>query len=177
MEAVAQGKESKNAPWYRRLLKTFIVTDIRTVAKDAWDDVVVPGIKSTIWNGIGSMLGVDIRPSRRKGNTDYGKYSADYKYGSRRNRRDDDDDRDSRFDYRDIIFDTKGEAERVIDKLCELTEEYGQASVADLFDVAGMSRKSTFIDNAWGWDNLDEARSRRVAGGYELVLPRPKSLE
>lgn len=177
-EAVAQGKSGSSTVWYRKLLKTFIVTDARTVAKDAWDDVIVPGIKSTIWNGIGSMLGVDIRPSkRRRDREDYGRYSSDYKRSNRSNRRDDDADRDSRFDYRDIIFDSKAEAERVIDKLVELIDEYDQASVADLFDAANMSRNSTFVDNAWGWTNLDDARSRRVSGGYELVLPKPKSLE
>lgn len=181
IEAVAKGKISSHPSGLRWLYKTFIATDIRTVAKDAWEDVIVPGIKATIWNGIGSMLGVDIRPSRRrKGDReDYGRYSSEGQSRSRRNRRDDDDDRNSRYDYRDIIFDTKSEAEDVLDRLIELTEEYDQASIADLFDLAGMSRKSQFTDNKWGWGkgDLDDARSRRVSGGYELVLPREKSLE
>lgn len=178
-EKVADGKMATDTVWYRKLLRTFIVTDIRTVAKDAWDDVIVPGIKSTLWNGIGSMLGVDIRPSK-KGRTDYGKYSSGYKYGSRDHRRDDDDDRNFSGDYRDIIFDTKTEAERVLDELIELANEYDQASITDLFDLAGMSAYNRqFTNNAWGWPkgSLDDARTRRVSGGYELVLPKERSLE
>ena len=181
-EPVVQGKVSTHPSGLRWLYKTFIATDIRTVAKDAWEDVIVPGIKATIWNGIGSMLGVDIRPSRRRGGReDYGRYSSESKYGSRRHRRDDDDDRDSRFDYRDIIFDTKADAELAIDGLVERAEEYGQASVSDLFDLANMSSKSIFTDNKWGWtfralDDYD-VRSRRVSDGWEIVLPRARSLE
>ena len=74
------------------------------------------------------------------------------------------------YDYDDIILETRGEAEAVIDRLCEAIEVYGQASVGDLNDLVG--RTGNYTDNDYGWVNLRNAEAIRTRDGYVLKLPR-----
>lgn len=57
-----------------------------------------------------------------------------------------------------------------------IIEEYDVASVADLYDLVGISRK--FTDQRYGWDNLSDARVERLRdGGYILRMPRAKAID
>ena len=69
----------------------------------------------------------------------------------------------SRHDFDDIVLDSRGEAEEVLSTLVDLVEDYGVASVADLYDLVGI--ESTFVDTKYGWTNLSslyKPRKRRV---------------
>jgi len=76
----------------------------------------------------------------------------------------------ARHNFDDIILETKGEAEEVLSHLVDLTIDYGLASVADLYDLVGIT--SNFTDNKWGWDDLSSAKTIRVRNGYLLDLPK-----
>ena len=75
------------------------------------------------------------------------------------------------YDYDDIVFDSRGEAEEVLDGLDGLIEKYGSASVADFYDLAGVS--SEWTSNKYGWTDIHTAKIVRVSGdGYMIKLPR-----
>lgn len=79
-----------------------------------------------------------------------------------------------RFTIEDIILEHRAEAEVVIDSLRALCERFGQATVADLFDLVGATGE--FTDVNFGWQNVEGARPHRVPNGYKLDLPRPIQL-
>jgi hypothetical protein len=79
-------------------------------------------------------------------------------------------------DFGEVVLPSKLEAEEVIDNLIEIIDEYGQASVRDLYDLLGVSNPGHTDEKYW-WSDLSEARSFRSRGGYALELPRPSLLK
>ena len=78
-------------------------------------------------------------------------------------------------EFSEIILETRGEAEDVIDQLRILIEQFEVATVADLYDLLGAS--GNFTDNQWGWYDLRSASVRHVRQGYLLVLPRTVQID
>ena len=81
----------------------------------------------------------------------------------------------ARHNFDEIVLDERVEAEEVIDRLFDLVSRYEAATVADLYELVGLS--STHTDNKWGWIDLTGAGVTRVRGGYLLDLPEPESLD
>lgn len=77
-------------------------------------------------------------------------------------------------DFAEYILETRAEAESVIDALDERIRRYSSASVSDLNDLLGVTGSYTDVD--WGWFNLRNADTRRVADGYILDLPTPEPI-
>lgn len=71
----------------------------------------------------------------------------------------------------DLIFETRSEAERVLDAMNELIELYCTVRVADMYDLVGET--SPYTANDYGWKNLNTASVVRVCNGYKLRLPSP----
>jgi hypothetical protein len=181
--AVIQRKKSFGS----KLRDTFI-GDSRSVGQYIVSDVVVPAAKEVLHDVVNSymdrMLGLDRGPVRRSrgvsrphtGRVNYATNSSirrDPREDDRDRRRSDPKRRSN--DYEEIILETRVEAEEVIDRMRERLEEYGQVSVADLYDMCDVT--SVFTDNKWGWDDLDAARARYTRDGYLLDLPRPIALD
>jgi hypothetical protein len=79
-------------------------------------------------------------------------------------------------DFDEIILNNRADAEQVIDALFELISRFEQASVADLYELVGVT--PSFVDPKWGWTDLRGAKVTRVRnGGYLLDLPKPDPLE
>lgn len=77
--------------------------------------------------------------------------------------------------FDEIVISSRGEAEEVIDRLFDLISKYDSATVADLYELTGLS--STHTDHKWGWTDLRGASVGRVrGGGYLLDLPQPGAL-
>lgn len=69
------------------------------------------------------------------------------------------------------LFDTRSDAEAVLDTMNELIETYGVATIADLYDLAGAF--SLDIDNEHGWTNIRNAYIIRVYDRYIIKFPKP----
>lgn len=70
----------------------------------------------------------------------------------------------------DIILGTREDGEDVLDELRDKVDGFGHCTVGDLYTAVGITPTST--DHSWGWDNLDQARVRRLATDeYLLVMP------
>lgn len=160
-----------------RAASTFMPGDVDSVKSYILMDVLVPSIKRAIsdivCNGINMLLG---EPTRGKGGNSIGA-----KVSYRQYYRDPDEQRDyarpraqAQYSYDDIIFDNRGDAEEVLYRMEELLERFEVVSVADLFDMAGIS--CNYTDNKYGWTDLRSAHVERVRDGYIINLPRATSL-
>lgn len=74
--------------------------------------------------------------------------------------------------FDEIVINSRPEAEEVLDRMFDLISRYDAATVADLYELTGIS--STHADHKWGWEDLRGSSVGRVrGGGYLLELPEP----
>ena len=159
-----------------KLKDIFVSEDIKSVKSYILMDVLVPAIKDAIedivTNGIRMILRGDT--SARRSSSAASKISyRDYYDGDRRN-----NDRFrnetrpvTKYSYDDIILESKGDAEAVLERMGEIIDIYGMVRVADLYDIVGVT--GDYTDNKYGWTNISGAKPVRVRDGrYMLDLPR-----
>ena len=118
-----------------KFAEAFLGEDVSSVKDYIIFDVIIPAIKSTIVDGITNTVEMIFGVSSRKGkgrDRDYVSYASYYKSDRRDRRRNDVDDRYSRYDYRDITFASRVDADDVLNGLKDLLEDYGKVSVGDL---------------------------------------------
>jgi hypothetical protein len=76
----------------------------------------------------------------------------------------------------DVLFDTREDALDVKEDLQAKIDDFGHCTVGDLYAASGIRPKST--DEAWGWDDLSEARVRSLStGDFQLVVPQPIEIQ
>jgi uncharacterized protein Veg len=159
---------------------SFLSGDFIEIKDYVLKDVVIPAIKNaiedTVTNGISMMLnGGEPRRNNRKSASSRVSYRSYYEREDRERDRDRSVTRTTGYSYDDVILETRGEAEDVITRLDELIDVYGMASVADLYDLVGISGQYT--DNKYGWTDVRSATHVRVRDGYLLKLPRARPLD
>lgn len=182
VERVTSGKVVKQKKSLgKKFTETFLGDNIESVSSYIIYDVIIPAAKNmvsdTVSNGIEMLLFGQTRGSRTRRDRDksYVSYSNYYNDRDRDKPRQVSQRNRARHNFDDIILESRGEAEEVLSHLVDLTEDYGMASVADLYDLVGVT--SNFTDNKYGWDNLASGRVVPVRGGYLLELPRPIVLD
>jgi len=75
----------------------------------------------------------------------------------------------------EIIFDTLADAEKVLNQLLSLIENYGHASLLDLYDLIGhynCFNPFNFRDDKRGWKSLFGVEINKVKKGYAIVFPK-----
>lgn len=176
IQPVAKGKAKKKSE-VKKFADIFVAEDVTSVKNYIINDVLIPAAKKAIsdivTNGIDMLLygeakGRSRDRDRSGGRVSYTKYyergrDVDRDYDRRTTRR-------SVYDYDDIVLDTRGEAEEVLNRMDDLIDAYGMVSVADLYDLVGIS--GNYTDNKYGWTNLRNATVQRVRDGYLLKLPK-----
>lgn len=76
---------------------------------------------------------------------------------------------------REVIVETRGDAQMVLDKLFEHIDRYNAVSVAYYYELVGITGK--FTDHQWGWTNLNASGVSSVREGYRIELPAPISIK
>lgn len=137
-------------------------------------DVLIPALKNTITdmvnNGIEMLMFGEPRGNiRRDRGRSYVSYSGFYKDRDREERRI--DRTRNRHRFSEVVLESRADAEEVLSNLVDLVEDYGIATVADFYDLVGLSGE--WADNKFGWDNLSRASVKRVREGYILEMPKP----
>lgn len=171
IEKVVNGSvKSKKRSGIQKLADIFISEDIDDVKSYIFEEVIVPAAKDVILDAVKALLGAS---GKSKGTTSskisYRKYydkenNRDYYTGGNK----------TRYDYDEIILDNRGEAEDVLLRMDELISMYGIVSVADFYDLVGVS--GDYTDNKYGWTNLRSASVIRTREGYMIKLPKPLPL-
>lgn len=159
----------------RKIADIFISEDISNVKNYIFMDVLVPAIKKAIYdivtNGIDMFL---------YGGTGKGKSSSSGSKVSYRNYYDQKNNNDYRrseparahngFEYDDIVFNNRGEAEAVKEQMQAAIARYGFVTVADLYDMADLP--APYTSQKYGWMDVSGAEAKRERDGYILKLPR-----
>lgn len=180
----------RKTPRGKRLREFFLGGDNRSIGEFIFQDVIIPNIRDMIYEagqqGLERSLypggehrrfsrGIGSRPGDPRRHTNYNGISR----GPARDRVIDDRPMSRRaranHDFGEIIIPTRPEAEAVLEGLFALLEQYDVASVADLYEMVGVS--SQFTDRKWGWTDLRGTDIRRVREGYLLDLPRPEVID
>jgi len=177
-KVIAGTVKSKKKSEIRKFTDVFISEDIDNVKSYILLDVLIPAIKKAIsdivTNGIDMILYGET--GKIKSNSTASKVSYRSYYDGRNGRRDYSAIRTKiSYNYDDIIFDNRGEAEDVLSRMDELISTYGLVSVADLYDLVGVT--GNYTDNKYGWTNIRNASVIRVRDGYMLKLPKALPLD
>lgn len=173
-EKVIKGKAKVKKNEVRKLTDVFISEDVSNVKSYILMDVIVPAVKKAIYDLVVGTLDMSLYGGRggsgKRPTADKVSY-RDYNSVSRRDDRSYNTNRTaSGYSYDDIIVDTRGEAESVLARMDEIMEEYESVSVADLYDLVGVTGQYT--DNNYGWTNIRNAEVVRVRDGYKIKMPR-----
>lgn len=168
--------KTKKKSGARKLTDTIISEDVSNVKTYVVSDVLIPAAKKLISDivsdGIEMLLYGTTRGSKRSSRSAYVSYDR-FAHPDRDRRRDDRrrDEPRSRFDFDELIFETRGEAEIVLSQMDDAIERYGLITVAGMYDLAGVTEPYTA--NRYGWTNIRNAEVQRVRNGYIIKLPRP----
>lgn len=178
VEKVVRGKvKTKKKGELSRLSDIFISEDVSNVKSYIFMDVLVPAIKKAAYDivtdGISMFLyGNTAGKSRSDAKVSYRNYydapKASNSYRDTQPR--------TRFDYDDIVYESRGEAEMVRSQMEEMIDRYGVVSVADMYDAAGLT--APYTANKYGWTSIRTAEPVRVrGGGYILKLPKAMPID
>lgn len=156
----------------------FISEDISNLKSYILLDVLVPTIKKAIsdivTNGIDMVLYGETGNTRKRpaSKISYGKFydreterRKEYHTSSRCN-----------YDYDDIIFETRGDAESVLDAMYDIISEYHFVSIGDLYDLAAISTNNYNLDK-YGWTDISGCKAVKVRDGYILKLPKAMPID
>lgn len=80
-------------------------------------------------------------------------------------------EKDVKFNWQNVIFEYRTDAEDVLSRMTDLIKDYGRISIADLYDLVGIS--SAYADSQRGWCDLKSAYVQAVDKGYNISLPEP----
>ena len=181
VEKVTTGKVmTKKKSGIAKAAKMFFAEDICSVKRYVIMEVLLPALKRTfldmVNNGADMLVNGEI--TRSKSNTPGSKVS----YRSFYDRRDDpprariDSRYGSAYDYDELAFETRGDAESVLVTLDEIMDTYKMVKVADLYDASGRTPSSVMYN--YGWTDIHTASVIRTVDGYYMIrLPRALPLD
>lgn len=154
-----------------RAIGSYLLFDVLIpAAKDTLYSLMTSGLDMALWGGAQGSAGAPYRPYR-------GSYTAYNKYSSSNTRHKPSVSSRARktLNFDDIILETRGDAEQVLDYLFERIDSYDVATVADLYDAVEVT--SDYTDTKYGWYDLSDAYVKRCRDGYQLILPKAEQLD
>lgn len=171
LEKVISGTaKTKKKNDVQKFADVFISEDVNNVKSYILMDVLVPAIKKAISdivvNGIDMILYGEAGHTKKSNGT---KPSYRSYYESNNGNRA--TIRRTAYSFDDIVMDNRADAEEVLDSMLATIDKYGIVSVADMYDLVGIT--GNYTDNKYGWTDLRSARIERERdGGYTINLPR-----
>lgn len=181
---VSSAASIKKDGMFVSFMKAFLPGDVTDIKTYLLADVLAPAVKKAISDLV--TIGTDMllfgESGKPKSNTSaaskisYRNYyagnttSSDKSFGGASSAV-------QSYSYDNIIFQSRGDAEAVLDQLIEIINgDYKAATVNDLYDLAGVTNNN-FAANNYGWTNLSSSSVERTRDGYILKLPRAKVLD
>lgn len=185
VKKVVKGKaKTKKKSEISKIASNIVSEEAKSIKEYTIYEVLIPVIKDTIVQLIEGSVNMFFygearssgRSSRGRGTSNASKVSyMDYFEDRKRDSRID-DRRPSRYSYDDITFEYKADAEEVLNRMDEIVEQYGVVTVADLFDLAGITGNG-YTDQNYGWTSTRSASvERNRHGEYFLKLQRPSNI-
>lgn len=181
IKPVAQARIEQKGRGLGRLKGALVAETGRALLDYIFYDIVVPNVKDMVAAAVNRALfgdgrGYQVGARSTSYRTDYTAYSRGRSDGSVRDPRRELSPRvKSQHNFDGVVFNDRAEADLVLERLMDLIDAYGIATVADFYDLAGIS--TDHPDHNWGWERLGSAAIRRTRAGYILDLPRPVTIE
>ena len=180
---VAKGPVKTKKNEVRKIADIFISEDITNVKNYIFMDVLVPAIKKAIYdivtNGIDMFLygGTGKGKSSSSGaKVSYRSY-YDQKSNSSASRGSENSMSRNGFDYEDLVFSNRGDAEMVKQQMGDVIGRYGVVTIADMYEMADPNLTAPYTSHKYGWMEVSSAEAVRVRDGYILKLPRPVPID
>lgn len=177
IEKVVDGAvKTKKRSGVHKFTDVFVAEDINSVVSNITNDVIIPSFKKVIFDAITSGFDMFLfGGTARSSNMRSGGSKVSYRnYYDRR-----EDERRSyakpRFDFDDIVFETRGAAEVVLDEMVATIERYGIVTVSDMYEMAGL--RQPYTSNKFGWTSIRSADVSRVRDGYIIKLPKAAAID
>lgn len=174
VEAVITGStKTRKKGEMKKFADVFIAEDANNVKSYILMEVIIPAVKKAISDivttGIDMILYGESGRNRKNGAASKVSYRNYYERDNDRMRAG--VGKRSSFDYDEVVFDTRGDAEAVLDAMNDIISQYGTVSVSDFYDLARVPNDN-YTMNRYGWTNIGGATAVRVRDGYVLKLPR-----
>ena len=181
-KVVSNPAKIKKKSGMSKFARVFLPEDVKDVKEYIFLDILIPTAKKAIMGAVDVLLNGRNASYTSSNNRISTASKVSYRkfYDDRRDDRGYNNDSRSRarFDYDDIGFETRSEAEEVRDRMMESIERYKYVSVADMYDMADLT--APFTSNKYGWTRVsDIARADivKIDGDYVIKLPRVEPLD
>lgn len=176
VEKVAKGKTKKKSE-IAKFADVFLQEDIESVKSYILSDVVIPALKKAIsdvvTNGIDMLLYGEGGSSKKTTPASKVSYRSYYERPNERYSKPQSSGK--RYNYDDVVLESRGEAEEVLSRMEDLIATYNVVSVADFYDLVDVS--CHYTDNNYGWTDIRSASIQRTRDGYIIRLPRPMPID
>ena len=175
-EKVTTGKVvTKEKNDIQKVASMFIAEDLKTVRDHILKDVAVPKLQDFFADlaiaTINMIFHGDDRPRSNYNNYAQPSRVSYNRYSSQNTSR----QVATPINYQDVIFSSRGDAEEVLNQMADAIATYGSVSVADFYDLVGMT--ANYTDNKYGWYDIQgRAYVQPISGGYIIRLPKPTTL-
>ena len=156
----------------KNFLSNFIKRDFEDIRDYIVYETLIPGLKEGFLSAIEFIL-TDKVNGKKHYHSDREDYRKYYNKSEKRSYRREQKENEN-CDYREIVIKRRDPAEQVVDNMRDRIEEYGYATVADLYRITGYA--SSYVDNNWGWEDPREIGIRRVKEGFLINVEEAKYL-
>lgn len=187
---ISQTHLAKRSP--NRAMRTMFPESLKSVGGYILRDIIVPAVKNllddTISKGTHALLwGNNAAPQRNRTREDSVSYERYYTKASSSKKPSNSSTLSSKYsnhsvyDYADVEFETKAEADKVLSHMRAAVSRYKVCSVRDMYDYAGTVDSEGHVvgrpvDARYGWYNLDDDNIGVAMYGGKWYLNLPKAV-
>lgn len=152
--------------------------DVSSVKSTVMTDIVIPTIKQLVSEmvktSVDMLLFHEVRRDERRPTASKISYNS---YYEDRNRYATPNLARSAYDYDDVVFQSKSDAESVLGAMEDIIDQFGIVSIADFYELSDISNPN-FTTTKYGWTNLRTAEVVRLrGGGYAIKFPRATRID
>lgn len=186
---VAKGKLIHKDP---NVLERFLGDDLRSIFDYVIRDVLFPGAKNLILDGLEYAFFHEVRGKRFNSSSappwytyvnpssyfgENGRAQAT-RISSSRPTRNGPSRRDPNRQVRsvsEVFFETKWEAEQVVENMTDIISDCGEITIGEFYEAAGLPTVST--DFNYGWTDISNVRVIKTRDGWAIRLPKEEYLK
>ena len=179
---ISGGAKLKKQTGVEKASKVFLEEDIKSVGSYICKDVILPATKKLLYDMVTNALGISLwgqngAPRNNNGGSNVARVSYNsFSNNGNQQKNNYRANPSTGWDYDKITFTSAGDAELVLDAMRDSLDRGYIVSVADLYDLAGIST-SNYMVKKYGWDDLSLAKVARTFDGWSIVLPKPTPIE
>lgn len=182
-KVISGGVRTKKKGVMERIVGLILPEGVRDSKSYIVSDIIVPLVKDAIYDTVYAILypnGGGNRSRRGSSSSYQASYQPYYARGSDRRDRDRGAPRQQEprpnSSYEDIVFESRGDAEKALYQLEALITQYHVASIIDYYDAIGKT-ESTWADAKYGWTDVRTAEVIRIRDGFVIRLPKALPLD